>query len=193
MLKISRKIFVSVVIASSILSACGGYSSITPEILIEPGIEEIFAFMPNNWGIIELEGSAYSYLLYLNLAQYRSDKGIAPVTGEDQWENKNELVTAFGKDLQSLNVKGPGNITPATSQFYAKWGWDVADIDQYASLPAFELTMYFGNFSRPLIGERLESNGKFLELKDEFSIFELEEGIVVAWSPRVMLFGTEEI
>ncbi len=134
--------------------------------MISDGFKELMAYVPSEWADEHPYAAMSPGILLLDLARMSADLGLPPMTGADDRKIKLDLIT--GMTDQNL-LRCPGVWTD--NDAFENWGWDIADIDQVLCDLGTTTAVFFGDFGRPEIEERLIGMGYRTQKEDQFTIF----------------------
>ena len=156
------------------------------------GFQELLSYVSPQW-IERQQGDVLGAAIQLvDVAQLRRDLAIPPSTGADQAREKTDLILALsnqGFDISSIDDKNPAS--------YAKWGWDVADIEQSLVFADDFSAIMLGHFDQSVISSRLEEKGYQASSYGGFTLFlkdvkPLKQEPLFAWKDRTLIISSDE-
>lgn len=146
---------------------------------------DLLVYVP--YGYAELHQDVFGpILVYRDFARMRTELGVPlTVSGASTRQEKLPLLTG-------IENQGFGGIFDAEeSETFSKWGWDIADVDQSLYIPALNIEIFKGRFSRPEIQGNLLEKGYSSEKVGDFVIFTPETApTTFAWKEDTIIVGS---
>lgn len=169
---------------SLLFAGCGGAGTATTPSVMPSAFQTTLRVVPQTWAKTHAPVPIGPLVVFVDLARMRTDLELPPITGESSREEKQIL-------LRSLNTQGlQFSALPVGlgDEAFQEWGWDLADIDQALYLADIEASIFWGNFSRPQVPDRLVQKGYTRGASGDFATFTSETmRLQLAWKPDMLI------
>jgi hypothetical protein len=156
------------------------------------GFQEILSYVSPEW-IEREQGDVLGAAIQLvDVAQIRRDLAIPPITGASPPREKTDLILALsnqGFSISLIDSKNPSS--------FAKWGWDVANIEQSLVFADDFTSIMLGNFDQSTISDRLEEKGYQASSYGDFTLYlkdvkPMKQEPLFAWKDRTLIISSDE-